>query len=236
MRPPRVFDGDDDPPTEEVIRSSAALPGSSQPRRHRHLRRHALPMQMIQQRAPAVRCRSQLVLLDGRVGHPAASKILETGSSLSPSEQGGPEEVRRKLAHIVQVASPADPVAFLCGQLPILDLDPDPLAQLLGGLEEAHAPCLHEELEGIAPLPTAKAVVDALVLHHVEAWCLLLVEGTQPDVRVALPLQGHGLGDHLDDVGSLTDGLDELAGEHRSSRAAASSIPALSRSRPAPPR
>src|SRR5262249_60999083 len=87
--------------------------------------------------------------------------------------------------------------------------------QHLDRLEEADLLGLLDELEHVAAGFAPEAVVELPLGVHRERRRLLLVERAAADEVPAHPLQGHGLGDDLDDVARRAHALDPVVAAAR---------------------
>src|SRR6185503_2475243 len=89
------------------------------------------------------------------------------------------EELGRELVDLEHRVALAARLAQLRRFLDARDLDAEPLAELLGRLDEALALELHDEREHVAVFLAAEAVEEGLVGDHVERRRLLAVERAQ---------------------------------------------------------
>ena len=74
---------------------------------------------------------------------------------------------------------------------------------------------LHEKLDGVAPGPAAKAVVELFAGADAKARRFVVVEGAETDEIFPLLFEHDMLGDDIDNVGPLFDLLDGVGVEAR---------------------
>src|SRR6185295_2445268 len=94
----------------------------------------------------------------------------------------------------------------------------EPRAELLCRFDKALALELHHECEYVAVFLTAETMEEALVGGHVERRGLLAVERTQAFPVAPGLLELDVLTDHGNDVGTTSDLVDDLVGNHGCSR------------------
>jgi len=98
-----------------------------------------------------------------------------------------------------------------------LEVDARLAGELLGGLAEALAVELHDELDRVPGRAAAEAVEDPLVRHHVEAGRLLAVERAQPLPVAARLLEADPALHHRDHVDAVPQLLQLLVADARHS-------------------
>ena len=87
------------------------------------------------------------------------------------------------------------------------------VGQVADGVDERHAVVLHEELEDVAVLAAAEAVVALALDVDVEGRRLLVVEGAACHEAAARALERKTVADHGHDVGPAADVLDDGFGD-----------------------
>jgi hypothetical protein len=115
----------------------------------------------------------------------------------------------------MQPLAPAAPLLRL--RVVLLPLDPHPraLGQQLHGLLELERLGLLDELEGVAALAAAEAVVQLLLGVDRERGGALVVERAQPGPARADPAQVRLLANQLDHVDCVSDTVDRVLREQR---------------------
>jgi hypothetical protein len=111
-------------------------------------------------------------------------------------------------------------LAVLGADLLLRHLHAHGLRQVGDGVDEAHAGVFGQEADGVAAGPAAEAVVELLGRADREAGRLLGVKGAQPHQVGAAALELHVAADHVDDVDTGQQVLQEAGGDHRWSLAA----------------
>ena len=95
------------------------------------------------------------------------------------------------------------------------------------GFDELEPLDVLHELEGVAVLAAAEAMIEAALLVDVKARRLFFVERTEPDVASPAANELHGFADQLDEAGLLPDPIDRLLSDHSSCPATASVVERL---------
>ena len=198
--PARVGEREHDLAAEDVVEPALAPP-HRQPRRVDLLVLEARAPRRIQNRVPRRRRVADPELPQRPLGQPTSEEVLPRVSGLLglPEDSGvvGRGAVQHVEQPLLAAAARGGPRILLLG----LELDPRPLGQRLQGRLEVQPLGLHHELEDVAALAAAEAVVELLDRVDAERRRPLVVERAQP--RVA-PLAG------LAQLGPRVHQLDEV--------------------------
>ena len=213
----------------EMGKGLAALVGLDQTGREQLGVAEALPLERLAQPLALVGRVAQLEGADGRPVEPAPLEIghrLPAGRAgqlgLEPGRRGGVGGVQPLAGLGLRLATAP------CGGVP----QAGELGQPVQRVAEAQALELHDEVDGGAVGAAAEAMIEALVLDHVERGRLLLVERAQAQMLAPAPRQLDVAADDLDqrqagleflerEIGSgqsATFGLLDASGHHDTKR------------------
>jgi hypothetical protein len=198
--PAAVGEREHDLAAEDVV-DAALAPARRQPGREHLLVAVARAPRGVEHRVPRARRVADAELAQRALGQPAAEQVLARAGRLARLPQHahvvgrGPLEQREQAR--LAVAPLGRPRVLRLG----LELDPRPLGERLERGLEVEPLGLHHELEDVAALAAAEAVVELLDRVDAERRRPLVVERAQP--RVA-PLAG------LAQLGARADELDEV--------------------------
>src|SRR6478736_2513137 len=150
-------------------------------------------------------------------GKPSAIELCQTMAAERVLAQHQLEVMRGSVADVIELLLPAAsfrllPALRLGARLD--DLNSGALGEFTHGLGELEALDALHELDGIARLVAAEAVIEAALGVDVEAGCLLLVERTHADMTAAALLQPDGLPDQLYDPNLPPHAVEGLLSDH----------------------
>jgi hypothetical protein len=137
-------------------------------------------------------------------------RFLDVGLRLVAAGQVLAEELRRGVERGEQVDRV---VVFVLLLRVARDFHPDALGEFVDRVEEFEAVVVDQERDRGAVRAAAEAVVELLGRRNGEARRALIVERAARREFLALALERHARGDHLDDVGAREQVVDESVGD-----------------------
>src|SRR5712692_8814507 len=214
-RPARLANGDRQPAPEAIVEALLLLARDAEPRFLYELRVHLAARHRFAQLVPLVRRVSQPPRLGGVHRDAALLQMVAGHPPARVLPQDPLVEDAGLFVHLGQ-RRPAGAAARLLRVLR-LEVDARLAGELLGGLAEALAVELHDELDRVPGRAAAEAVEDPLVRHHVEAGRLLAVERAQPLPVAARLLEADPALHHRDHVDAVPQLLQLLVADARHS-------------------
>src|SRR5690606_38419323 len=209
--PRKRFDGEDDAPAEAVVRLRRALAPAEEPEVEHQVLVQAVLRRRLAQPAPLVRREPEPEPLRGVGVHPARLQVVPGDAATLRVHETLAEPLPGEAVDLVE--RPVR-ILFLRATADLPHLHPGARRHVLHRLHEIEPLPLDQKREDVTRFPASEALVEALVGHHVEARCALLVERA---VRLVLPaglLEWHELADDVDDIGSGPHLLDLIVGDH----------------------
>ena len=126
---------------------------------------------------------AQLELLHDVVAYAALAEVGHAdGFAVDVVVEHVLEVVACKLVDHEKAFAYALSLFLLGGQFALLNLDVVFLGEPLQCFGVGHLLVLHDEVHGVAALSAGEAFAESLGRRYVERWCLVVVEGAQPDV------------------------------------------------------
>src|SRR6266849_1399226 len=214
-RPARLANGDRQPAPEAIVEALLLLARDAEPRFLYELRVHLAARHRFAQLVPLVRRVSQPPRLGGVHRDAALVQMVAGHPPARVLPQDPLVEDAGLFVHLGQ-RRPAGAAARLLRVLR-LEVDARLAGELLGGLAEALAVELHDELDRVPGRAAAEAVEDPLVRDHVEAGRLLAVERAQPLPVAARLLEPDPALHHRDHVDAVPQLLQLLVADARHS-------------------
>ena len=191
------------------------MPALGQPGRHQLLLAEAALARAHDHAVPRARRVAHPELGEHLVREPPRGQVVARGRGLAGFPQVGGVEAARPLEQRVQALAPAP--ALLGTRVVRLALHPhvEALRQQLHRLLEVERLGLLDELEGVAALAAAEAVVELLLGIDGERRRPLVVERTEPGPARADPAQVGLLPDQVDHVHGVAHAVDRVLREER---------------------